>query len=581
MIRTAAANVAVLVAVVTFGANETTASEALPPEALDVVVAAFDRTDGGWRIASAGIEFDLVKGAACVQSGQCFAFRLTLSSVCTEEDRAGAWCLAFPETVPSESDRNILVRALAVDDSIAAWRRLGTSGQISARYSYGHLWTLLAVLAAAGLIGRYFRQVLPNTARTAMLATSSATFLLPLPLLLATVLPVGLPDLFFLGGLTTAGCYVGSRNLDRQRVARWVTATIAALLAFAAVEALLRLDLIAAPPLPRIDPNAVGLDRRASLLSDPRCALLHTSGLIADRLNVAAGQELPRILHLGDSILEGAGVAWEETATAELNRIDSRVAHHNFGAAGSGPDFQLLMLRRVLNEMTPAQVVLHVFPSNDLSDLNQSYACCPEGPILLDDGANLTARCPTPRWRFSKTSALLAPPPAALRLAAVHSLAAGHAWSAISHVQYRLASWLPPASMEQPHVLFDWIVRAMKEGVENRGTTLVAVVVPLRSDLERHARDPGDPALAESLAHHSRVVGVLKRVGIPVHDAWPLFEEALRSEPSDSLFIDPPGDPHFSPRGHELYAQWLHARFSGKWARLPRSTLPGHQGRTH
>src|SRR5690606_22826772 len=45
-----------------------------------------------------------------------------------------------------------------------------------------------------------------------------------------------------------------------------------------------------------------------------------------------------KVLHVGDSMLEGAGVSPDETVTAELGRLQPDVAHVNAGYGGTGTD---------------------------------------------------------------------------------------------------------------------------------------------------------------------------------------------------------------------------------------------------
>ena len=109
--------------------------------------------------------------------------------------------------------------------------------------------------------------------------------------------------------------------------------------------------------------------------------------------------------------------------------------HLNLGISNTGTDAHLLVARAWLAPLGATGVVLHVFPGNDIAEIDMPYPCCDDGPLLDYANSPPIARCAAPIWRFSR-GALLAqgPPPFPLRVLAVHSTLA-----------HRLASWLERA----------------------------------------------------------------------------------------------------------------------------------------
>src|SRR5205814_1109215 len=75
-----------------------------------------------------------------------------------------------------------------------------------------------------------------------------------------------------------------------------------------------------------------------------------------------------RVLHVGDSLVAGTGVAPADAFPAVLGRAQPGVAHVNAGIPGTGTDYQLLLLREWLARLR-ADVVVHYVFSNDVDEL--------------------------------------------------------------------------------------------------------------------------------------------------------------------------------------------------------------------
>ena len=79
--------------------------------------------------------------------------------------------------------------------------------------------------------------------------------------------------------------------------------------------------------------------------------------------------EVPRVLVLGDSVVEGYGVAREARLSNLLER-ETGVPHLNFGTSGSfGPLQYRLLYETFASGFSHDSIILGIYPNNDLSDL--------------------------------------------------------------------------------------------------------------------------------------------------------------------------------------------------------------------
>lgn len=535
----------------------------LPPEASGAVLSGFQRAAPSWRLEGAQIDRDVVRGTACVASGACFPFELVHPERC-KGHRAGPWCLRFPAQSPLPADVASLVRALAADADASLWKN--PSARSSSPESRVALLALLTVLVPS-LFGLGLGLLLRRRLGARRHAATTALALGAAPLLLVPFAPIGLWDLALIGLLAGGGCVLAARGLSREAAFRAALVCVSLLAGFVLVEVWQRVAprTNVATPVPLRDLEFF-LDER--MLSDNRCGLLHSPERLALRVNANVAPEKPRIVHLGDSMIEGADVRAHEDAASRLGALDDRFVHLNFGARWTGTDFHLLIARRVLEQVQPRQVVLHAFGGNDLGDLNGPYPCCPGGPLLVEDDPLLPARCPSRAWQSSPLTAVFeSPPPLALRALATESRAAALLWAGLSAFQLRLGGALPdPRDTPAKLAYFARVVGQLSRELAAQGIPLVVSVLPERSVLERAAANPEDPKVGEALAVYAAMREAAAGPGVTVLDPWPLFEEAVRTRSANSIFLgEPVGNVHFNPDGHELYARWLHSQLAASW----------------
>lgn len=270
-----------------------------------------------------------------------------------------------------------------------------------------------------------------------------------------------------------------------------------------------------------------------------------------------------RVLHIGDSMTFGFGVARDATFTAALERLDPQSQQINAAIPGIAPDAYLLVLRRWLALHTVDLAVMYVFEGNDLAGLDDRYPCCEWQPLLTYGPQGPEMRCPTAtRMDFGRAGATWlrynSPPPYLVRALIGYSVAAAHVGAAIVHGMPSM-----PLAVHQSEVTellhLEAILRAAGEELRARQIPFVVVVLPAREWVENPTR-----------ARHRapEIMELAQRLGLPALDA----SEALSESVSDGrhVFHDVPGDPHFGIGGHEILARWLHPRLA---AAVP-ATIP-------
>jgi len=90
-----------------------------------------------------------------------------------------------------------------------------------------------------------------------------------------------------------------------------------------------------------------------------------------ERLPAATGK--PRVIVLGDSFMEGWGVASEDRMSDRLERTTG-LEHLNFGTSGSfGPTQELLLYKTLAKTFDHDAVILAILPDNDFLDDDYEY----------------------------------------------------------------------------------------------------------------------------------------------------------------------------------------------------------------
>ena len=142
-----------------------------------------------------------------------------------------------------------------------------------------------------------------------------------------------------------------------------------------------------------------------------------------------------RVLHLGDSMTFGMGVAREQAFPALLDRLEPEAQHINAAIPGIAPDAYLVVLRRWIAEHAMNLAVMYVFEGNDVAGLDDHYPCCRWDSLLVYAAGPPAMRCPSAvldmgaagfTWLWYNS-----PPPYVVRALIGYSSAAGHLGAAI------------------------------------------------------------------------------------------------------------------------------------------------------
>jgi hypothetical protein len=339
----------------------------------------------------------------------------------------------------------------------------------------------------------------------------------------------------------------------------------------AALEILSRLALPEPPPYPPAHEARlmVSFSNR-----DPPCEAIfpETTGFLEARSDGLGGRA-QKVVHVGDSMVWGNGVERDQAFPALLDGLQPAVEHVNSGSPAAGPDADLLIARRWIEQGRVDLLAVYFFLGNDVHDIDRAYTCCGMGPLLAWQGSEPRPLCDHLEWTFPAGVLLSAsPPPYPLRVAARWSSFAAHATASFNNInEWILSEQLFNANfgnwdalpMEERFAAVERILRALRDELARANASLLFVVLPFRQTLERAygiAPTGNDPwnGLEAGRAAHRRVVEIARALGIDVLDAWPLFDGAIGRDGVDDWFArDYPGDAHFSAAGHRLLAEWL------------------------
>ena len=261
-----------------------------------------------------------------------------------------------------------------------------------------------------------------------------------------------------------------------------------------------------------------------------------------------------RILHVGDSMTEGTDVPEEATFVALLNRRRPGEEHLNLGISSTGTDVHLLVVRRWIERLSPDEIVLHVFPGNDVAEMNRPYVCCGDGSLFRREGADLVEVCPRAILRVSYGRLLRqGPSPFPLRVLASRSELARRL--AYNFERYTATHVPGDILLSQPHNLDDFgaAISSLREEAARASVLLTVVVMP-----NRLGWDGTVPMRqAAEAATHLAILGRLRQAGVRFVDAWPDFEARWRRDPAEPVYQSETYNSHFRQAGHRLYADWV------------------------
>ena len=570
------------------------------PEAAKTVSRAFERMRPTLELRGANIDRDHVIATLCGAGGAapCITLRLGDPDVGCAGDVAGPWCLTFLDGAPRPEIASVVREALATNDGAPVWTKLvalqppdrpedrapgapssatppiaGLPPALAARFTGVLVIPPLAGAMAAGLARKRLRRWMRGATPVFVTALAAPV----LATLAALAAPVGLWDAL-LGALSmgAAFLFVGHAAMAQRGVRLTLIAScvVSAALAEGAVRVLL-------PKPPAVSPAA---DQRFFLRPRLRdrgratfapnfgkefvCAVVyddwgfpeHDPQTLVPREFVAPPGHARRVLHIGDSMIWGAGVQPTDTFPARLGALEPESLHVNAGVPAIGPDGYLALARRWLPVLRPELVVVSLFAGNDLIELDSPYPCCEWGPLLAYDGPAPSLRCPTARGLESRSLALewlrsTSPPPYLLRTTAAVSAFSAYATAAFLQPERHA----PTIGEDVTLAHLGSIVAALRDESRTQGAELAVVVLPLRASLASPS-----PRATVGFQTGASMVDIARRQHVLVLDAWDLLEAESRARGVDPLFADAV---HFSRAGHEIVAAWLHRN-------LPAATIP-------
>lgn len=376
--------------------------------------------------------------------------------------------------------------------------------------------------------------------------------LVPVPLLLLGWLSVRLPawDLLFFSGMYLLGMLSGRRS-DGGRL--WGGVVVFLLAATVAGE--------------------VAIRKRTNFVLEaqwtpwlPQPLTLYRESLCTDIYDTPT--ESGSWLHLGDSMLvfSNGEIVSERTSptrfVSHLQRSDPSHVHLNLGVPGTSQDAALLLARAHARSGPVDHLVLYHLPVNDLTDLDQVYACCLGGPLLDYSDAALPARCERPPDWFREprsTQRWLAASPSPLPILL---------FSRHTTVGAELRARLMPLLLPQPGGVsdarlidrpedaerlwqrFDAILDRFEIEFAARGTTIHLVLLPAGLPDHRSHRTS-----AYRREREDRTLALCASHGFDCIDARP----AVDGTPPEGGWHMPDGV-HFNDAGHAHIAAWLRPR---------------------
>jgi hypothetical protein len=544
------------------------AAFAIPPgqEALVGRMLGGDPLPGSCRFDGAAIEpTQIIARFACDGASSPLTIDLVHVSLGPgTAPRTGRFTLLTPPgAAPPAGFLDALAARVRREEGSWEWIAVDDSPSETPRESPARAWAIAALLialptAVGAALGAGLRRLLPDraNARRAILVLLSLALLVAPPFVVARRPWISVYDPLvaaLLGAASAAWIAWPERR----------TKTPSAVVALSAALLLASLGCAEAWVAAHADTTTKARPRDVKLWMQPRERDHRYAPLFPDEVGGAwfyryprhalpTGEGKRRIVHLGDSMLESADVPSGTEATALLEQRRPDEVHYNLGISATGPDVYLAVLRRWIDRIRPDEVVVHVFPGNDVTDIDRPYLFCNGGPLL---DASLASRCPASNWYAPPGLLLLLdPPPSPLRLLAVRSdLAAALSYAWQSRIRYHV----DPTHVGALELRLRDIVRELASLAARRQIPFTVVALPVRPEFVYEVPVP-----------RQHVVDALVATGARVLDAAPAFEAALREHPDRRLFQASPRNPHFDVEGQALYADWLEREVWGA-ARAP------------
>lgn len=425
----------------------------------------------------------------------------------------------------------------------------------------------LAVLAGVGtvvvplllglLLGFAVRQGLGRRLRsTVLLALILVLPIAPWPFVPTATIRIGMWDLVLAGLCLGLGVAATLHERLRVELRTLALGTVSVLVATILLEGATRLLLPMPPACPPPRSAALVLVRALNL---PNGHPMFEEGLFPPDFPRLLGYRMKGrnpdrkvVLHVGDSMVHGAGVRSVEAFPERLDGLDPGIGHMNGGVSGAAFDYYYLLTRTWVRQVPTVLVVWHVF-GNDQTETDAPYALCANGPLLRWEAGRPVPLCPDAPVRDDAAGRpwVISPAPYVLRVLTGHSFLARHLFSVV----WRLQGGMNDAvSMETKAAHAEALVATMRDELKALGIPFLLTALPARGDLGER----GEADLASAYERNRFVSGIAERQGVPFLDSLDYFLGEVRRDGAETIFlVEPAGDPHLNPEGHARYARWL------------------------
>lgn len=531
----------------------------LPPEAGEFLLSAFQADAGSLTLGGASLSAERIELEACLVPTGCEKIVLTDAIDGCAGAKSGAFCIGGEVSAAMTA---ALQRVLArMPDNV--WKPLEKTrpgGVADRRGSLSKAFVALALFLVPLLAG-----LLIGFALRARRAWVLALAPVPLALAIGALFvwqPLAAWDVIACAGLVTLGVVVG--GLVPFHFRGWIVAAVASCLLLVALEGAVRL-LPAVPTTHYPEGPSLFVDLSARHLA---CHTLFPESypeVFEERLG-RSDRRHRRVLHLGDSMAAGRDGLANISFVHVLDARDPDRRHVNSAVGDTATDQQFAVATRWMRRAAFEEVVLHVFPSNDLGDINKPSACCGLESLLVERDGRLVPRCDKPEWKWSFDSRLVkGPAPYLLRFAAGRS----QSGSRLLHAFYFLneSLWgtdVRSVSSEERLVRMGRVLEALKDLVDGQGAHLSIVVVPNRWAIAANDR-----------VRHAKTVELARSIKVPVFDAWGVVAQAA-NEAMPGLWDDRDGprDVHFGDAGHLVMADWLETQIWPRPLASPTESAP-------
>jgi hypothetical protein len=540
----------------------------LSPEAGARIGAAFDSLAPPWVMDRAAVATHQVEARVCRDAGGAECYELLLSPPLQHCPGLAlpAWCVTSATPMP-ESLKKALASAFGAGGAGEVWSVPVRTAPLPIHEEATWLPLFLAWLLALGtlvlpvLAGAFAGAGLARL-RGRLRSWWSGGLVFVLSLLPTLVLPmewllVGFYDLALMGGLFAVSLILTGHRWG-ARVGRREVALIGVgvLLGGLCAETGARLLL---PNPPAFPPPAA-----ANLLLPAGGGFPHHGETCEALFPTLYPETLARryrypsrpiqVLHAGDSMLAGIDAPPEERTVPRLNGADPEVSHIDGGFPGTAPDHYYLITRRWLQQVPVDLVVWHVYVYNDVENpLAHPYSCCDNLPPLDFTRGQLVERCLVPSEAgFFGNRVVNSPAPYVLRLATQFSYLARGLSEAIGRGPR--AAVVDGVSVAERLLRVRTVIARAKEELDEMGIPMVMVMVPFRGEWE-----PYTHVLDVQRSNRAFLQALCAELDIPCLDGREAFNGVVDREGVRPFFVNEPvWDIHFSSRGQQVYADWLH-----------------------